>query len=94
MKINKIELLPDVKDELIERITISIRLDALNETMLAELTSLIKDNPGKAELLFQIKDMESLTQANLYSQNTKLRVGKELINYLKSQSAIEFSINQ
>lgn len=94
LKINKIELLPDVKDELIERITISIRLDALNETMLAELTSLIKDNPGKAELLFQIKDMESLTQANLYSQNTKLRVGKELINYLKSQSAIEFSINQ
>jgi len=94
VKINKIELLPDVKDKLIERITISVQLDAINDTMLAELSTLIKDNPGNAELQFHIKDQENLMQVNMQSKNVKVQVGKRLINYLKSNAALEFSINQ
>ena len=94
LKINKIELLPDIKDEKIERITLSIGLDNLDETMLAELSTLIKESPGKAELHFIIKDQESLSQSSLYSKNTKVQVGKRLINYLKSNPAIEFKINE
>ena len=94
VKINKIELLPDVKDKLIERITISVQLDAINDTMLAELSTLIKDNPGNAELQFHIKDQENLMQVNMQSKTVKVQVGKKLINYLKSNAALEFSINQ
>ena len=94
VKINKIELLPDVKDKLIERITISVQLDAINDTMLAELSTLIKDNPGNAELQFHIKDQENLMQVNMQSKTVKVQVGKRLINYLKSNAALEFSINQ
>ena len=94
LKINKIELLPDIKDEKIERITLSIGLDNLDEAMFTELSTLIKENPGKAELHFLIKDQETLSQSSLYSKNTKVHVGKKLVNYLKSNPAIEFKINK
>ena len=93
VKINKIELLPDVKDKLIEKITISTTLDALDETMLTEMTSLVNGHPGNAELHFHIKDIESQMQANLISKTIKITVGKELIQYLKNNPALEFSIN-
>ena len=93
VKINKIELLPDVKDKLIEKITISTTLDALDETMLTEITSLINGHPGNAELHFHIKDIESQMQANLMSMTIKITVGKELIQYLKNNPTLEFSIN-
>ena len=93
VKINKIELLPDVKDKLIEKITISTTLDALDETMLTEMTSLINGHPGNAELHFHIKDIESQMQANLMSKTIKITVGKELIQYLKNNPTLEFSIN-
>ena len=92
-KINKIELLPNVKDKMIEKLTISTRLDTLNNEVLAELSSLILDNPGNAELHFQIKDPEHMAQANLVSKKMKVSVSKELINYLKGQETMEFHIN-
>ncbi len=93
VKINKIELLPDVKDKLIERITISTTLDALDETILTEMSTLVNGHPGNAELHFHIKDIESQMQANLMSKTIKITVGKELIQYLKNNPALEFSIN-
>jgi len=93
LKINKIELLPDVKDTMIERITITTALSSLDKTMLAELTALIQDHPGNAELCFTIKDTEELMQANLISKSMKISVGKELIAYLKNHPSLEFSIN-
>ena len=93
VKINKIELLPDVKDALIERITISTTLDALDENMMNELIPLLTGHPGNAELHFSIKDIETQMQTNLISKNTRISVGKELIQYLKNNPALEFNIN-
>ena len=93
VKINKIELLPDVKDKLIEKITISATLDALDETLLEELTSLLTEQAGNVELHFTIKDIENQMQANLISKNTKITVGKKLIRYLKNNPALDFIIN-
>ena len=92
-KINKIELLPDVKDKLIERLTISINLDAIDSTILAELSSFIKENPGEAELRFQVKDAEAMMQASLVSKSFKVSVNKRFVKYLEGHPDLEFSIN-
>lgn len=93
LKINKIELLPDVKDEKIERITITANLDDLNDAMINELSSLIKERPGNAELCFLVKDSKDSIQVNMVSKTMKISVQKDLISYIKSNPALKYTIN-
>ena len=93
VKINKIKLLPDIKDKMIERITITTTLDSLDNTMLTELTALIHEHPGNTELCFIIKDNEDMMQAHLTSKSLKISVGRKLVLYLKNHPELEFNIN-
>ena len=93
VKIGSIELLSAVKDKLIEKITIIASLNGLNETTVNELFSLVKDNPGDVELCFSIKDADGFMQANMVSRKMKIAVQKDLISFIKSNPALEFTIN-
>ena len=93
VKINTIELLPDVKERVIERITVKAPLSSIDEEFITEFGSIVKDNPGNAELLFYIMDDDGQMYVNLSSRTIKVSVQKDLINYLKSQSMLEYKIN-
>uniref|UniRef100_UPI0025B884BC DNA polymerase III subunit alpha n=1 Tax=Bacteroides sp. TaxID=29523 RepID=UPI0025B884BC len=90
VKINTIELLPDVKERVIERITVKAPLSSIDEEFITEFGSIVKDNPGNAELLFYIMDDDGQMYVNLSSRTIKVSVQKDLINYLKSQSMLEY----
>lgn len=93
VKINTIELLPDVKDRVIEKLTVTAPLSAINDELIMELSSLIKVSPGNAELCFFIRDEDGLMHVNLMSRTLKIAVHKELVNYLKSQPMLDYKIN-
>ena len=93
IKITSMELLPDVKEKLVEKITILIPLSVLNSAMIAELSSLTKDHPGNTELYFKVTDRDEKMHVDLISRPVKLSVGKELISYLKERPELEFRIN-
>lgn len=93
LKIGRVDLLPEVKDKMIERITISVDLDALDDSMLEDLMSLLNNAPGNAELCFLIKDGEGQMQTTMKSKSMKISVQKELISYINSNPALEFTIN-
>jgi DNA polymerase-3 subunit alpha len=93
LKVGTVELLPDVKDSLLQSITITIQSDFLTEEIADDLTTMIKESPGKTELYFQIKDGEGQHQAHLKSKTQKISVQNKLINYIKSQEGIEYSFN-
>ena len=93
LKINSIQLLPDVKDELIEKITIYLPLDELESTLITELSTIVKKSPGKAELFFKIQDKESNIELTLISQPLRLTIEKELLFYLNEERALSFTIN-
>ncbi len=93
VKIHSIDLLPDVKDKLIEKITVSAPLSTLDEEMITEFSALTKANPGKAELCFRILDEDGQTHVNLRSNTMKISVQKELIAYLKSRPQLSYKIN-
>ena len=93
VKINTIELLPDVKDRVIEKLTVTAPLSAINDELIMELSSLIKASPGNAELCFFIRDEDGLMHVNLMSRTLKIAVHKELVNYLKSQPMLDYKIN-
>ena len=93
VRINTIELLPEVKDKLIEKLTVKAPLSAVNKEMIMELSSLIKDNPGNTELYFFICDDDGQMHVNLQSRTMKISVHKELVNFLKSQPLLDYKIN-
>ena len=93
LKITSIQLLPDVKEELIKKITILIPLTYLNATLITELSQLTKEHPGNTELCFKVTDSESKQSLDLVSRPVKLTVGRELISYLKGRPELEFRIN-
>ena len=93
LKITSIELLPDVKEKLIEKITILIPLSVLDTALIAELSELTKDHPGNTELYFHVSDAETKMTVDLVSRPVKLSVGRELISYLREKPELEFRIN-
>ncbi len=93
LKITSMELLPDVKEKLIEKITILIPLSVLNKALITELAELTKERPGSTELYFKVRDEDSKMTVDLISRPVKLSVGRELITYLKERPDLEFRIN-
>ena len=93
LKITSMELLPDVKEKLIEKITILIPLGVLNKALITELAELTKERPGSTELYFKVRDEDSKMTVDLISRPVKLSVGRELITYLKERPDLEFRIN-
>jgi len=91
-RIAKIELLPDVKDSLIEKITINIPLFKLEEELITELSSLIKNNPGNTSLYFKVEDQEKNMYVSLNAENQKYAVSRDLVRYLENKE-IYFKIN-
>ena len=92
-KILSIQLLPDVKDRLIEKITITLPLHDMNSQMVEELSTLTKNNPGNSLLYFQVVDGEKNMKVDLFSRNFKINVRQELIDYLVENENILFAVN-
>lgn len=93
VKITSMELLPDVKEKLVEKITVVIPLEELDSTMVKELSTLTKDTPGNTELYFKVTDSNGQMFVDLISRPIKLSVGKDLISYLNERPELAFHIN-
>ncbi len=93
LKIISMELLPDVKERLIGKITIIIPLDVLDSVLVAELAELAKRHTGHTELYFRVCDRDTRQTLDLISRPVKVSVGRELISYLKGHPELDFRIN-
>ena len=93
VKINSIELLPEVKEKVIEKLTVTAPLSAIDDQMIMEFSSLVKDCPGNAELHFLVRDEDGQMYVNLMSRTMKISVQKGLVNYLKNQPMLDYKIN-
>ena len=93
VKINTIELLSEIKDKVLEKITIIAPLMAVNDELIEDLYSLVNNTPGTAELQFMISDEAGQMHVAMASKTMKISIQKELINYLKNQPLLEYRIN-
>ncbi len=93
LKIGSMRLLQDEKDRLIQKINITVPIHHLDEPMINELSIAIKNNPGQSLLYFKVIDGEQNMYLNLFSQNIRLNVTKELIDFLETNENIDFKIN-
>jgi DNA polymerase-3 subunit alpha len=93
LKISSIQLLTDVKDKLLEKLTIQLPLHELTDESVEDLTALLKNNSGNTLLYFQINGTESHLNIDLFARNSKITVTRHLVDYLKSKESIRFKVN-
>jgi len=93
LKIISMQLLPEVKDRLIEKMTIVLPLHELDATMIEEISTLTKNNEGNTLLYFEIIDGEKNMKVELFARGIKINVRKELIDYLEENENILFKVN-
>jgi len=90
--IKSVELMSEVKDKSIQKITFDVPLDKLNSTMVEDLAEIVKENPGEAELVFNIHTSDS-NNVVLMSRKLKVRVEKKLVQYIKEHDGIGIKVN-
>jgi len=92
LSLKTVQLMSDVKDDLITSITLNIPLDSLTNEFVEDLVELVQESPGKADMYFNVFVNEN-TKARLFSRNMKISVQKKLMNYISTIPEIEFKIN-
>lgn len=92
MVINSIELLQDIKDNVLQSLNISIPLSSVDKGFVGDLDSLT-DVPGNTTLKFEITDPASGNKVNLKSLKRKITVTNELVGYLKERDDIILTFN-
>ena len=91
-KISSIEQLSDMKDNLIDKITLTFPISEINEEIITEISSQAKNKPGKTSIYFRIEDIEKQLSLSLYPDNQKFEIDKSFIHFLEKQF-IQFKIN-
>ncbi|GHT53559.1 DNA-directed DNA polymerase [Bacteroidia bacterium] len=91
-RISSIHPLPEIKNSIVNKISISLSLNQLDEKIIAELSSMIKNNPGNCAFYFKIEDREKQLSVSLYAETQKYAIDKNLVHFLEDNQ-IKFSIN-
>lgn len=93
VKIAGVRMLSEVMENEIEKVTMTLPLDELNNVWMNELTTLVEEKKGKTKLSFMIVDREDNVTLNLNSRNTTVAPGKELVMFIKNHPEMAIQIN-
>ncbi|MDD3788248.1 MAG: OB-fold nucleic acid binding domain-containing protein, partial [Petrimonas sp.] len=93
IKLNSMNLLSEMRDKLVSKITLQIPLTDIDDTVVAELSALLKNNSGNSLLYFQITGEEANMNVQLFARPSRIQVNKHLIDYLRDNLFIDFKIN-
>ena len=93
LKVTNVELLQSVKERAIDRITISLTSDLLNDGDVNALHDLIAENPGKTKLYIQLHDLTGQKHVLLHSTAGGIDVKNTLIQFIEQTEAMDYKIN-
>ncbi|MCK8623848.1 DNA polymerase III subunit alpha [Prevotella sp. E13-27] len=93
LKVSNVELLQTVKEKAIDRITISLNTDLLDDKIVTELSELIDEHKGKTKLFFQLRDSSGKHHVLLRSQTKMVDVRHSLIDFVERTEALDYKIN-
>ena len=94
LKVQNIEYLQTIKDKAVDRITISLLTDELNDQIVNELNEIIADSPGTTKLFFQLHDSSGKNHVLLRSKSRTVDVKRTLITFIEqNKNVLDYKIN-
>ena len=79
LKINKIELLEEVKKTAFNTIKVKVKLNKLNDDLVIKLDQLANQNAGNSNIEFYIEDEEQKQNIKLFSKKNKIEINDAFI---------------
>jgi DNA polymerase-3 subunit alpha len=95
LKIQKIEVFYDVKEKLINTLTLTIPVQQLTDDFAVELTDLVLNNKGKVNLYIHVVDEQTPNKVVLFARQHRLQINTKVYHALKraqSEGIIEFQV--
>ena len=93
LKIGGVEFLQTIKERAIDRITIQLLTDKVDDTVVNDLTEIINENPAKTKLFIQLRDTTNKHHVLLRSRREGIDVKNQLIDYIETHDGLAYSIN-
>ena len=93
LKVQNVEYLQTIKEKAIDRITIEMVTDMLDEQIVADLTEIINENPGSTKLFFQLRDSAGSNHVLLRSKSSGVDVRHSLIDFIEHHEMLSYKIN-
>jgi DNA polymerase-3 subunit alpha len=90
--IGEIQYLSDVKDDLVQKLTIHLKVDFLTEELVLMLGDMLRSEPGKVPLEFIFHNAEGNT-LSMKPSDLKVRVTRYLMDFLNNQDGLEYTLN-
>ncbi|MDR1679947.1 MAG: DNA polymerase III subunit alpha [Prevotellaceae bacterium] len=93
-KIRKMSLLGTVDEMEVKKLTLNVSLEQLSESFLNDMSEALKDNTGKISLFVDVTEGDRVLK--LYSRNIKVRLTKELKDFLREkqrQELLDFKLS-
>ena len=82
-----------VKANRLEKFTITINSDAIDETVVADISTMVEKAAGKTQLYIQVVDQEHNVSMMLRSNNRSIEIKKDLLNYIDSNPDMSYHVN-
>ena len=93
LEIASVELLGDVKEKIIEKITIDLRLDAIDDNLVEELTQIVRNHKGESQLCINVRGYNDM-YVKLVSRTYRVNVDKQVVDFLKdNEGRLDYTIN-
>ena len=93
LKIESIDFLSNVKDRLINSITINVVLPELDEDAVMTLINLANEHPGNVKVSFKFFDGTGRNQIGMQSRGKRISVNRALLDYIEGNNALSYRIN-
>lgn len=92
-KIYAMEMLTEVRSKLVNKITISLDLNDLNDQMVDELTRVLNRTKGNCRVHLEVEDRQDKLKVTLPSKDVSLDLDDDIVDELNSLKGISFRLN-
>ena len=92
-KISQIELLSEVRKNYVKSITLNLPVHKLNEEVVERIENLTFNNKGNTLLKFNIYDLETNMNVQMFSRTSKINLTDELLKLFDEELNITYRIN-
>ena len=93
LKVQNVEYLQMVKQKAIDRITITLNAELIDDQVVVDLGELIDEHPGPTKLFILLRDTSGKRHVLLRSASKTVDVKNDLIQFINQSPALEYKIN-
>jgi len=91
--IQNVQFLNDVKENHLEKFTISMDSDKINDTTVNDIMTVVNENPGKTQLFFSINSPEYKERILLRANGKEVNLNKNLMLFVDNNPDMDFRVN-